>query len=128
MAWPPRPHFLIHQQFREGLVAAVDAVLQELIEKYAQDWSYNIAYIHAYRQDIEGAFHWLDAAVRFADLGVSLIVAEPLFANLNDDGRWAAGDNFSDSGGAAPIVETGRFPAGNIHGLHITRAETGRFQ
>ena len=73
-----------------GETAAADAVLQELIEKYAHDWSYNIAYIHAYRQDIEGAFHWLDSAVRFADPGLSLIVAEPLFANLHDDGRWAA--------------------------------------
>lgn len=73
-----------------GETIAADAVLEELIEKYAQDWSYNIAYIHAYRNDIEGAFHWLDEAIRYADPGLSLIVAEPLFNNLHHDARWAA--------------------------------------
>lgn len=73
-----------------GEPAAADSVLEELIEKYAQDWSYNIAYIHAYRNDIEGAFRWLNKAVRFADPGLSLIVAEPLFSNLHHDHRWAA--------------------------------------
>ena len=72
-----------------GERSAADAVLAELIEKYAHDWSYNIAYIHAYREDNEGAFKWLDEAVRFADPGLSLIVVEPLFGNLHDDARWA---------------------------------------
>jgi hypothetical protein len=59
-----------------GETIAADAVLKELIEKYAQDWSYNIAYIHAYRNDIEGAFHWLDEAIRYADPGLSLIFSD----------------------------------------------------
>lgn len=73
-----------------GEPAAADSVLEELIEKYARDWSYNIAYIHAYRNDVEGAFGWLNKAVEFADPGLSLIVAEPLFNNLHHDPRWAA--------------------------------------
>ena len=72
-----------------GETAAADAVLKELIEKFAHDWSYNIAYIHAYRKDIEGAFHWLDNAVMHSDPGLSLIAVEPLFTNLHHDVRWA---------------------------------------
>ena len=90
-----------------GETIAADAVLKELIEKYAQDWSYNIAYIHAYRNDIEGAFHWLDEAIRYADPGLSLIVAEPLFSNLHHDARWAAA--LRDLGKSPEQLEAIRF-------------------
>jgi len=30
-----------------------DAVLSALIEQYGQGWAYNIAYVHAYRGDID---------------------------------------------------------------------------
>ena len=85
----------------------VALVLAELIEKYAHDWSYNIAYIHAYREDNEGAFKWLDEAVRFADPGLSLIVVEPLFGNLHDDARWA--DFLRELGKSPEQLEAIRF-------------------
>jgi TolB-like protein/Flp pilus assembly protein TadD len=90
-----------------GERSAADAVLAELIEKYAHDWSYNIAYIHAYREDNEGAFKWLDEAVRFADPGLSLIVVEPLFGNLHDDARWA--DFLRELGKSPEQLEAIRF-------------------
>jgi len=90
-----------------GETASADAVLKELIEKYEHDWSYNIAYIHAYRGDTEGAFHWLDRAVGFADPGLSLIVAEPLFTNLHHDVRWV--ELLRDLGKSPEQLEAIRF-------------------
>ncbi|MEJ2383294.1 MAG: tetratricopeptide repeat protein [Xanthomonadales bacterium] len=65
-----------------------DAALAELTEKYANEWAYNIAYLHAARGDTDRAFEWLDRAVEFHDPGLSLVVVEPNFANLSDDPRW----------------------------------------
>jgi hypothetical protein len=90
-----------------GETASADAALKELIEKYEHDWSYNIAYIHAYRGDTEGAFHWLDRAVGFADPGLSLIVAEPLFTNLHHDVRWV--ELLRDLGKSPEQLEAIRF-------------------
>ena len=65
-----------------------DAVLSALIEQYGQGWAYNIAYVHAYRGEIDLAFEWLDKAVEFKDGGLSEILGEKLFSNLYDDPRW----------------------------------------
>ena len=65
-----------------------DAVLSALIEQYGQGWAYNIAYVHAYRGEIDLAFEWLDKAVEFKDGGLSEILSEKLFSNLHDDPRW----------------------------------------
>lgn len=71
-----------------GQAAESDAALAELIDQHGQRWAYNIAYIHAYRGDADGAFKWLDNAIEFKDSGLSEILGEPLFANLYDDPRW----------------------------------------
>ncbi|MBT8040597.1 MAG: hypothetical protein KJN78_10170 [Gammaproteobacteria bacterium] len=66
--------------------------------------------MHAWRGDTEGVFQWLDNAVAFADPGLSLIVAEPQFAPVHDDPRWAA---FMERLGKSPrqlaavVFETG---------------------
>jgi TolB-like protein/Flp pilus assembly protein TadD len=65
-----------------------DAALATLIEKHGQGWAYNIAYIQAYRGDIDLAFEWLDKAVEFKDGGLSEILSEKMFSNLYDDPRW----------------------------------------
>jgi len=72
-----------------GNAAQSDAALAEMIEKYAQEWAYNIAYVHAVRGQVDRAFEWLDHAVEYHDPGLSLVVAEPLFANLHGDARWS---------------------------------------
>ena len=68
---------------------ASDAALTELIEKYAQEWAYNIAYVYAARGATDRAFEWLERAVEYHDPGLSLIVVEPHFASLGNDPRWA---------------------------------------
>ncbi len=65
-----------------------DAALAALIEQYGQGWAYNIAYVQAYRGDIDLAFDWLDKAVETKDGGLSEILSEKMFANLYDDPRW----------------------------------------
>lgn len=78
---------------------AADRILAEVIDKYAEDAAYNIAYVLAYRGQSEGAFEWLHKAVTSGDPGLADIVADPLFANLHSDRRWLP---FLESIGKAP--------------------------
>ncbi len=82
-----------------GRTDVADAVLTELIEKYEQNWAYNIAYALAFRKDADRAFEWLDKAVQYGDPGLADIVAEVLFSHLHLDPRWTA---FLESIGKAP--------------------------
>ena len=59
-----------------------------LIAKYGKDWTYNIAYVQAFRGDADQAFAWLDKAVAYQDPGIGYIVPENLFANIRSDPRW----------------------------------------
>ena len=76
-----------------------DAVLAALIEEQEQGAAYNIAYVHAYRDEADRAFEWLDKATEYKDAGLSGILGEPLFANLHDDPRWPL---FLESIGKSP--------------------------
>lgn len=66
-----------------------EAALTEMIDRYENEWAYNIAYVLAYRNDVDRAFEWLDKAVEYGDPGLADIVAEVLFSNLHADPRWA---------------------------------------
>ncbi len=65
-----------------------DRLQSELIDRFAEDAAYNIAFMMAYRGEIDEAFDWLGKAVTFGDPGLADIVAEPLFKNLRTDRRW----------------------------------------
>jgi tetratricopeptide (TPR) repeat protein len=65
-----------------------DRVLTELIEKYGQEWAYNIAAVFAYRNEADRAFGWLDKAVEYSDSGLSDTAVDPLFRNIHSDPRW----------------------------------------
>ncbi len=71
-----------------GRVAESDAALAELIEKYEQDAAYNIAYILAFRGEVDSAFEWLDKAIQYNDTGLNDLPIELNFANLHNDPRW----------------------------------------
>jgi TolB-like protein/Tfp pilus assembly protein PilF len=73
-----------------GKHAESDAALAELIGKYEKDSAYNIAYVLAYRGEIERAFEWLDKAVAYHDTGLVEIADDPMFASLHSDPRWLA--------------------------------------
>ena len=73
-----------------GDTGASDAALQEMIEKWAAESAYQIAYVYAFRGEIDHAFDWLDQAYDKRDPGLAQMLLEPLFANLHDDPRWTA--------------------------------------
>ena len=76
-----------------------DAVLGELIEKYGEEWPYNVAYVFAFRGKVDSAFDWLDKAKRYNDPGLSEVVSAPEFTNITADPRWLP---FLESIGKAP--------------------------
>jgi TolB-like protein/Tfp pilus assembly protein PilF len=82
-----------------GQVDESDAVLAELIEKYAKEAAVNIAAIYAYRSQRDEAFSWLNRAVAEKDPGLSEIVYDPVFSSLHDDSRW---QSFLESIGRSP--------------------------
>ena len=71
-----------------GEHARADAELAATITKYKEDAAYNIAYVEAWRGNVDQAFAWLDKAVEYRDSGLPMIAADPMFANLKTDPRW----------------------------------------
>jgi len=71
-----------------GRKADSDAALSALIAKYEKDWSYNIAYVYAYRGEADKTFAWLDKAVEYGDPGLGEIVTDNLFDKIHADPRW----------------------------------------
>jgi hypothetical protein len=65
-----------------------DAALEELIMEYEELASYNIAYVHAWRGEVDAAFATLEKAVLYQDAGLSALPFDPLFKNIHDDPRW----------------------------------------
>ena len=65
-----------------------DTTLNGLIAKFEKDWSYNIAFVYAYRGEADKSFGWLDRAVQNQDAGLSEIAIENLFDNIHSDPRW----------------------------------------
>jgi tetratricopeptide (TPR) repeat protein len=68
--------------------AKSDAALDELVQKFGEHAAYNIAYVHAFRDDADRAFEWLEKAVAFRDPGLPEVSVNPLFANIHADARW----------------------------------------
>ena len=81
-----------------GQSAESDAALTELIEKYEQDWAFDIASALAYRGEVDRAFAWLDKAVQY-NARWSSITTNPWFANIHHDPRWLP---FLESVGRSP--------------------------
>ena len=71
-----------------GRKAESDAALANLIRDYGRDAAYNIAYVSAWRGEIDEAFAWLDKAVAYHDSGLTDVEVEPEFASLRRDPRW----------------------------------------
>jgi adenylate cyclase len=67
-----------------------DAALDRLTEAFAETAAYQIAEVHAYREDKDRAFEWLERARRQRDGGLAGMRRDPLLANLHGDPRWNA--------------------------------------
>ncbi|HXD31500.1 MAG TPA: winged helix-turn-helix domain-containing protein [Pyrinomonadaceae bacterium] len=67
-----------------------DAALQELIAKYQTIAAFQIAEVHAFRNEPDKAFEWLDRAYAQRDVGLALTKVSALLKNLHGDPRYAA--------------------------------------
>ena len=82
-----------------GQTETSSSLLTELIENFEQDAAYNIAYVLAFKGEIDQAFEWLDKARLYSDPGLVDILGEPMFQNLQADPRWLP---FLESIGKSP--------------------------
>ena len=65
-----------------------DAAIEKLIKKYTKEFTFNIAYIFAFRGEADRAFEWLDKTAEYRDLYFSAVAIYPMFTNIHSDPRW----------------------------------------
>ena len=65
-----------------------DEYLKKLIENHAQEASFQVAGVFAWRSEIDLAFEWLDKALQNNDQGLSMTLSNHWFKNLHEDSRW----------------------------------------
>jgi tetratricopeptide (TPR) repeat protein len=73
-----------------GKKKEADAMLAEFIEKYQNEWAFNIAQIYAYRGETDKGFEWLERAYKQRDSGLTEMKGDPLLRSLHSDPRWPA--------------------------------------
>jgi adenylate cyclase len=71
-----------------GDKAESDRALARLIAVYGRDFPGAVAYVMAYRGEVDRAFEWLQKAVQFKDTSLPEAVFLPFFDNIRSDPRW----------------------------------------
>jgi len=71
-----------------GMTSKSDRAMTEMIEKYAAEGAYNIAFMFAYRGENDLAFEWLEKALGGQDVGLTQMNTEPIIAKHYSDCRW----------------------------------------
>ena len=71
----------------QGNKELADESLQSLIE-LGYRWTYQIAAVHAYRNEVDEAFIWLERAIGRRDTSLGLIGGDPFMDNIRDDPRF----------------------------------------
>ncbi len=88
---PSRPWRLIGLAMAHhalGQEVESDAAVAELIGTWENDAAYNIAYVLAFRGEVDLAFEWLDKAKTYGDPGLAEVVVENSFDRIHGDSRW----------------------------------------
>ncbi|HQR11137.1 MAG TPA: TIR domain-containing protein [Casimicrobiaceae bacterium] len=75
---------------RSGRMQESDAMLAQLVEKYAHIGAVQIAQVHAARGEIDAALPWLDRARAQHDAGITNVRTFYYFDALRGDPRWPA--------------------------------------
>ena len=75
-------------QHARGLPAESYAALKELTDTDAAGSAYQIAEGHAYRNEADLAFQWMERAYAQHDPGLISMKVDPLLRRLHDDPRW----------------------------------------
>jgi TolB-like protein len=90
----PREFFrltcLAHVRHAQGRAAEAEAALGELKARFGADGAYQIAEIHAARNEMDQAFEWLDISYRQRDPGMTWLKHDAFFRKMNNDARWLA--------------------------------------
>jgi TolB-like protein len=73
-----------------GNPAQSDQALSHMLELPAEDLSMYIAMVHAFRDEADRAFEWIDKAIASGHPDLAEIHINILFKNLYDDPRWPA--------------------------------------
>ena len=79
---------IIHHGLGQRMESA--AALRELIENHAETMAYQIAEVHAARDEVDAAFQWLERAYVQRDGGLCDVKVGRNFRQLHDDPRWGA--------------------------------------
>ena len=85
-----RPLIVALARWGQKRIPEADAALAQLTDGFADTAAYQIAEVHAYREDKDRAFEWLERARRQRDRGLVSMRRDPLLANLKGDPRWNA--------------------------------------
>lgn len=72
----------------EGRRAASDAALDALMTKHQNAGAFQIALVHAARNEVDLAFQWLEQACERRDSGVTELKVSPSLRSLHADPRW----------------------------------------
>lgn len=75
-------------QHARGGAAESEAALRELIASFPEDSAFQIAEVHAFREEADQAFEWLERAYRQRDAGLVSMRNALLLRNLHGDSRW----------------------------------------
>jgi adenylate cyclase len=75
-------------QHARGLSAESQAALKELTDQDADGSAYQIAEAHAYRNEADLAFQWMERAYAQHDPGLISMKVDPLLHRLHGDPRW----------------------------------------
>jgi tetratricopeptide (TPR) repeat protein len=73
-----------------GRAEESDELLASYVDDYGEQYPREVAKIYAWRGEKDLAFEWFYRADEAGSDGEGMLVANPLFANLHDDPRWAA--------------------------------------
>jgi TolB-like protein len=71
-----------------GRKKEANETLKEFLEKYQNDWPYLIAELHAFRNEKDEAFLWLEKAYNKKDSWLYWLKGDPLLKNLQGDSRY----------------------------------------
>ncbi len=74
--------------YARGNKVDADAALNELTEKYAGEWAFQIAEVYGSRKEIDTAFEWLARAIAQKDGGRTQARVSPHLRSLREDPRW----------------------------------------
>jgi TolB-like protein/Tfp pilus assembly protein PilF len=75
-------------QHEKGDRAASDIALQKLADQFAIADGYWVGAVHAWRGDLDQAFHWIERAIRGGDSSAVYLPFDPLMHKLRGDPRY----------------------------------------